>query len=221
MLETAPIIIQTFGGTDWPAVTASISSGVAAVAAIGATLWQAKRGSDVQLQMAREQRIGERQTDTYLEILKWIRHIDENRQTSNFFELVELLTLSDELEISVSAFAVGEIRRRMEAFTTAWIALQNKLQRDEARIQKLFLESLKTRDRAPLFAAVPEWSAAFDAMDALRNSIRAELLGSAANADRRSKREISRHLAESWSNVMGPPDRGASDLMAPPSAHTD
>ena len=184
MLETVPIIIQTIGGTDWPAITASISTGVAAVAGIGATLWQARRGSDVQLQIAREQRIAERQIDTYLEILEWIWRI-RRRDVQSSFDLMESIILPEELELKATAFAVGEIRRRVDEFISKWIVLQNKLQRDEAQIRALVRVYSKTQDNEPLFAAVPEWRAALDAMEALHNSIRIELLGNAAHTDQR------------------------------------
>jgi len=44
MLNTASIVVQVEdSGVDWPAIIASISAGVAAVAGIGGTLWQARR----------------------------------------------------------------------------------------------------------------------------------------------------------------------------------
>lgn len=47
MLEVAPVVIQVAAsGPDWPAIVASISTGVAAVAGIGAALWQANHNWD-------------------------------------------------------------------------------------------------------------------------------------------------------------------------------
>ncbi len=42
MLESAPTVVIN-SAVDWPAVVAGISAGVAALAGIGATLWQASR----------------------------------------------------------------------------------------------------------------------------------------------------------------------------------
>lgn len=191
MPETGSIVIQTVSGVDWPAIVASLSAGLAALAGIGGTVWLAKRGSDVQLRIAREQRIAERQIDTYLDMLKWIRHIEHYNQVPSFIQLMELLTLPQELELNVTAFAEGEVRRRMDEFTSAWITMLTKVQDNEDQIWKLIREAWKTKNSEPIFEAVPEWRTANDAMDALRASIRSELLGESARDNQPDRRKIS------------------------------
>jgi hypothetical protein len=124
--------------------------------------------------------MGERQLDTYREVLAWIRRIEKNTQISNFLELMEMLILPEKLELNVTAFASSEVRHRMDTFVGAWLAMQRRLQDDEERIGALIREAWKTKDFTILFAAEPEWNIAFEAMAALRNSIRIELLGDVA-----------------------------------------
>ena len=61
VLEVAPVVVQVAAsGLDWPAIIASISTGVAAVAGIGGTLWQANHGSkhyDKRAQLNEKRRI--------------------------------------------------------------------------------------------------------------------------------------------------------------------
>jgi hypothetical protein len=59
MLSVAPTVIIE-NGTDWPAIIASISAGVAAVAGISATLWQASRNwrhDDTQRKVAEKRQL--------------------------------------------------------------------------------------------------------------------------------------------------------------------
>lgn len=60
MFIAAPIVIQSTTGVDWAAITAAISTGVAAVAGISATLWLATRSREYEYERARkseEQRV--------------------------------------------------------------------------------------------------------------------------------------------------------------------
>jgi hypothetical protein len=61
MLRVTPTVIQVVtSGVDWPAIVAGISAGVAAVAGIGATFWQAKRGwghEDKNVRIAEKRRV--------------------------------------------------------------------------------------------------------------------------------------------------------------------
>jgi hypothetical protein len=61
VLNVAPVLVQVEGsGVDWPAVVASIATGVAAVAGIAGTLWQASRNwshEDKKAKIAEKRRV--------------------------------------------------------------------------------------------------------------------------------------------------------------------
>jgi len=163
--------------TTWAAIVIS-AAGVAVSAAVVVTnVFAVRRAARTQLQIARDQRISDRQSDTYIDLLQWVRGIEADKRDVNILDLAEMLKLPDDLDVRTTAFASKAVRQRVKEFVDARWRLQQKVERDRVRILALIGEALKAKDDAALQAGFPEWPAMAQAAAALRDSIRRELLG--------------------------------------------
>ena len=163
--------------TAWVGIVISAVGVTVSAAVVVTNVFAVRRAARTQLQIAHDQRISDRQSDTYIDLLLWVRGIEAEPRDVNMLELAEMLKLPDELDVRTTAFASKAVRQRVKEFVDARWRLHQKMQRDRERILALAREALKTKDHAVLFAAVPEWDAVTEAAAALRDSIRRELLG--------------------------------------------
>jgi len=161
----------------WAAIVIS-AVGVAVSAAVVVTnVFAVRRAARTQLQIANGQRIGDRQIATYLDLLKWVREIENTKRELGILEMVEVLTLPEDLDDRTTAFASDTVRQRVEDFRDARSRLSLKLTRDKQRLIEVFAEAARTKDYGAVKRAVPEDEVARDALKAVRDSIRHELLG--------------------------------------------
>jgi hypothetical protein len=163
--------------TAWAAIVISAVGVTVSAAVVVTNVFAVRRAARTQLQIARDQRISDRQSDTYIDLLLWVREMEADKRDLGLLDLAEKLKLPDDLDVRTTAFASKAVRQRVKEFVDVWFRLHRKTQHDRERIWALASEAIKTKDRTALLAAVPELDAMPLAATALRDSIRRELLG--------------------------------------------
>jgi hypothetical protein len=97
-----------------PAWAAVAISGVTVIANVYGVSW-ASRSQRV---MAHFQRIDERRTDIYLDLLRWISNAEsEIHDAANVLAAYETLKLPDELDLRISMFASKQVRSLVADFS--------------------------------------------------------------------------------------------------------
>lgn len=152
--------------------------GVAAISTVAAwvSTWSANRN---QRRLAHQERISDRQIDTYLDLLSWAEGTREaiHRQDINILGIVDVLKLPDELRLRTEAFASDVVRQRVREFQDAWFEVHTISRNDEKRLRAAFWNGADLQERSQsLMAAFPEYRAATGASDRVRGAVRAELV---------------------------------------------
>jgi hypothetical protein len=152
---------------------------VAAISAatVAANILGVRHAARTQRQIAKDERIGDKRTDTYLELLKWVQRIEGHKEDLGILDIPEVLRIPPDLDAKVTAFASDEILRCIDEFRNALCRAYLKFNADRAELQGLILRSFVTKDFSPVHAAAPEIRAAWAAEEGIRAAIRHELLG--------------------------------------------
>jgi hypothetical protein len=160
----------------WAAV---IVAGVAVAISAATTLANyagTKRAGETQVRIAHEQQIGDRRTETYLDLLRWADEAEEKvRHARGALDAWEAVELPESLALRAYAFANDDVNAKVEAFQNAWLKVNVAAQKREKAIMRAVAESFKTKDASVIDQVFPEAKAARAASDQIRQAVRAEL----------------------------------------------
>jgi hypothetical protein len=187
-------------------MTAAWVAVVISAVTVVANIFGVIRSGRAQREIARGERIGDRQIDTYIDLLHWVKKFEDLSDASSLFEVIGAMRLDDDLEVRSVAFASDAVRLRVEEFKNAWFALYQRLQklsaeekaalwRDLASIIKVWAEG-RGRPSAKEWIGRAELEAMIQAREAVADAIRQELLGEMG----------ARRKPASWAGLLGRAD---------------
>jgi hypothetical protein len=151
----------------WAAVTVAAVTVVANVLGV----WWVSR---TQRRIARAERIGDREIEVYVDLLRWVKEIESISQKRNLapLEAIKVLELPTDLDVRITAFASETVRQRVQDFQEALFQMHQRFSRDEQSILLLFKEALETQDFSRVLAAVPEYDTAVAATQRISQAVR-------------------------------------------------
>jgi hypothetical protein len=156
----------------WAVVT--VSAVTVAANVLGVT-WAGR----TQRKLAQIERLGERRTQVYVDLLRWIADTEEQvSKTDNFLAVIHALRLPRDLELQTLAFASRRVNRQVKSFQDAWPRAKNAISENESRILEVTRKPVALEKKFDAISTIiPEYRAAHDATDRAKVEIRLELLG--------------------------------------------
>ena len=154
------------------------SLGVAAISVVAGSA-NVRSANRNQRRLAHLERISDRQIDTYVELLRWAKGTQEAvHREPGMLDLIEALMLPDDLELRSEAFASDVVRQRVREFQDAWYKAHRKATADRGRLWGVVAEGSDFQaGLQALRAAFPEYEAASESSERIRDAVRTELIG--------------------------------------------
>jgi hypothetical protein len=150
---------------------------VLAAVTVGANVFAVVWSSRTQRLITRSQRIGDRQTDTYVDLLKWVADIEAVGTDFQVPQVVEAMKLPGDLGVRAVAFASGRVMMYVSAFQFAWAGLNDRISHARPEIVSAFGAGFRANDVSAVIAVAPEYEPMMEAKEGIRYAIREELLG--------------------------------------------
>jgi hypothetical protein len=153
----------------WAAIAVAAATVVANVVGV----WWAGR---TQRKLARAERIGAREIETYVDLLRWVKEIQtktiEDLDLHAWHDLARALDLPTDLDVRVTAFASRNVRKSVREAHFAWVELNHKLSSNDDPLAWAARKLTETHDVKDFFTVIPEFRTAMEAAWRIEDAVR-------------------------------------------------